>query len=120
MTTETRAQHTPEPWLASGALRSDGAWVISAEPGYAIDQIAVVQTDDRIGSTDANAARIVACVNACAGIDPEAVPALLAAARTVQRCSVAEYNDAGYRTGGRIIPELHFKALVAAIAKARP
>ena len=68
---ETR--HSGEPW------RRCGQWLYSAE-----GNLVVYYTNDDDGLHDvcggADLERIVACVNACAGINPEAVPELLIAA----------------------------------------
>lgn len=65
------SKHTPEPWDDFAFEIYDAEKNIIADCGY---------SDDVWGKTQckANAARIVACVNACAGIeDPEAtIPAL--------------------------------------------
>jgi hypothetical protein len=55
-------KHTPEPWVQIGPVIAD-EWY---------DHIAVINgTTDNVN--EANAARIVACVNACEGMgDPEA------------------------------------------------
>ena len=68
-------KHTPEPWQAHKEDRSP--WVIlglSADKYGGHPYIAEMP-----GGRDsqANARRIVACVNACAGINPEAVPDLM-------------------------------------------
>lgn len=60
-------KHTPEPWVIdprdNDIRSSKGDWLI-ASLGYGLPK----------NATEANAARIVACVNACAGlIDPEVV-----------------------------------------------
>lgn len=75
------AKHTPEPWTFRESdndilIRRDNPW--AAEDAF----IAIIP---REGDADrANAARIVSCVNACAGIaDPEAVKDLLEAAALV-------------------------------------
>lgn len=65
-------KHTPEPWTANPNLKGDGSfagtlaiWTNSLQPKY-IGEIPL----------DANARRIVACVNACAGIPTEALEEL--------------------------------------------
>lgn len=64
--------HTPEPWY------EDDGGIYSACDLRVADTF---NTEDPIPEEEAaaNAARIVACVNACAGINPEAVRDLLAA-----------------------------------------
>lgn len=62
-------QHTPEPWNDAqlGEVRDDFGHII-----------AVTRSQKPILHADkANAARIVACVNVCAGIDPVAVKDML-------------------------------------------
>ncbi|MBE3087783.1 MAG: hypothetical protein IMZ71_01505 [Chloroflexi bacterium] len=79
-------KHTPEPWIDDPEKGSayGAAPVIVANLCWRGDkkrEIAKVLFD--AGSEDpevhANARRIVACVNACEGINPEAVPDLLEA-----------------------------------------
>ena len=64
-----KAKHTPGPWelvnVFPCAKREHCRWIINP--------------DVATGKSKANAARIVACVNACEGINPEAVPGLLKA-----------------------------------------
>ncbi len=72
MMTSKRETHTPEPWMVGGPDNSaatlitatGGDWVTKPEivscPHCALHQL-----------TDANARRIVACVNACAGEETE-------------------------------------------------
>ena len=88
--------HTPEPW---GVLAHFPDYVVPSthrdrRNGGAADdivdrdeyaQIIVRVREDRHGrgDTKANAARIVACVNACARINPEAVPDLLKLAKAM-------------------------------------
>jgi hypothetical protein len=69
-------KHTPEPWSVS-CNRIHGAQGSGAATGIAdmLGNCGVVAT------VDANKLRIVACVNGCAGINPEAVPALVKALR---------------------------------------
>ena len=59
---------TPEPWYAHGAF------IVSDQGG----------TDERVNIYDmdpSNRERIVACVNACTGLNPGAIPALVAVAQ---------------------------------------
>ena len=74
------SDYTPEPWEAQDApgdciplvlsKAGNGCLVAECNPSYtnAVEAMA-------------NAERIVACVNACAGMNPEAVPHLRAAAK---------------------------------------
>lgn len=73
-------EHTPEPWVFGPSLgvllgEEDAKFHISTGKGP-------MWIAARVGS-EADARRIVACVNACAGINPEAVPALRAACAAV-------------------------------------
>lgn len=80
----TDAAHTPAPWKVRA--NPNGTLSIDArEPDGTACSPASVNgdaTDVECGPvTWANARRIVACVNACEGMNPEAVPALLEACR---------------------------------------
>lgn len=57
-------QHTQEPWYAS---KEDGNWRVMAADENGGYTLADVYCDD----PEANSRRIVACVNACAGIPTE-------------------------------------------------
>ena len=73
-------KYTPEPWAAhfSG---SHGQTIVDWPAGLGL--IAVPSARATIDEQDANAHRLVACVNACEGINPETVPKLLAIAKEV-------------------------------------
>lgn len=61
-------QHTPEPWkFVRQDKRFDGSQIIGTDG----ENILFDQYGPDGSTTDANAARIVACVNACAGIPNE-------------------------------------------------
>jgi hypothetical protein len=65
-------KHTPEPW----SLESYGATLITKN-GY---DIALTNSGKfKTGNAQQDAARIVTCVNACAGLNPAAVPRLVEA-----------------------------------------
>lgn len=75
------AQHTSEPWEINPRLSGfpqiatpDG--VVIAKTDCSISAVYWVNDSKR---AQANARRIVACVNACKGINPEAVPEMLEA-----------------------------------------
>jgi hypothetical protein len=81
------SNHTPEPWgttkgngihltLANG----EGHWFPIVYSKNGMDVAYIVPMED---TKHADADRIVACVNACAGINPEAVPDMLHLARLV-------------------------------------
>lgn len=80
-------KHTPEPWIADGGYRVQGNC-----SGHRYDILHLDQTPMHIPGVNpkANADRIVACVNACAGLDIEKVAALLDAVRA--ECE-SKYDD---------------------------
>lgn len=72
--------HTPEPWHHSADIPQHGCRLIHAADGYLVADAGRItkRTGDEM---DSNAARIVACVNACAGMmDPAKEIAALRAA----------------------------------------
>jgi len=80
------AEHTSEPWdvqnkgiLGTGSARHEVVQGVNRDGSKNLPRI--TRMPDLSYSSYANAKRIVACVNACAGINPEAVPDLLAACR---------------------------------------
>ena len=115
-TKTTEARHTPEPWAvhewgSPGSGRRFG--IETADQRHGLAAIAPNETASTMLSMDehrANAHRIVACVNACAGIaDPSVVPELLVA---LEKC-VAEL---GHATNIQTVAEELGRA---AIAKAK-
>ncbi len=75
--TAAGARHTPEPWHHSADLPHHGCRLIHAADGYLVADAGRItrRTGDEM---DSNAARIVACVNACKGMnDPAAEIAAL-------------------------------------------
>ena len=109
-------KHTPGPWQAM-LLPEDTQGVlghrfwIRAESGAEDGNMCI--SDISLRDSDmANARRIVACVNACEGINPEAVPDLL----TVLRAAVARVELAN-RVGDPIL-SAWLPDAQAAIAKA--
>ncbi len=78
----SEAKHTSEPW----ELHPDYPNQVRRPPSNDAYGLSACIADCSSGiwpdsKTVANAARIVACVNACKGINPEAVPDLLNACR---------------------------------------
>lgn len=91
-------KHTPGPWQVG--LSKHGHCAIA--PG--LSPMPAVFT----ARNEANAARIVACVNACEGINPEAVPEILDVMRRI-----AESNGSGEGCG-----DLFQRWVIDALAKA--
>ena len=82
---------TPEPWEATGGnIDEDGRRFISIVDRLnrvIVQTVSIPQGDQRLGSpytreaNDANAARIVRCINGCAGLDPAAYRQMVEAAQ---------------------------------------
>lgn len=108
----TEAKHTPEPW---------GVWREPHEHGTITDELGrhIARLLNGTHETDANAERIVSCVNACAGLaDPSAVPDLLEACKAaLPWVAVAQPDNDAPRDAIANHGE-DLAALKAAIAKA--
>ena len=108
---ETR--HTPEPW----EIEVWGHELFGVYPNPAGPEGVIARVTEGGAENKANAHRIVACVNACAGIaDPSAVPDLLEAATLIDSMDFVE----GYTFPASDWPKLwHALTLArAALAKA--
>lgn len=68
------SKHTPEPWTAGDRTIYGSGGDTRMTVAHTNCAGSLTMEEDR-----ANAARIVACVNGCAGINPDAVPDLLKA-----------------------------------------
>ena len=66
--------HTKEPWEAIGSKIIRGKMATTAQWIARTDLVGTRDTEN-----EANASRIVACVNGCEGLNPEAVKGLLEA-----------------------------------------
>lgn len=73
------SKHTPEPWEVWDTGKSVTLKAKFGTPGMDASQLYPVFTVGPGVNQNANARRIVECVNACEGINPDAVPELLAA-----------------------------------------
>lgn len=75
----SKTQHTPGPWRANkdhfGAVRSEPGFSIKGSNSEGVNAIAFLWSRDVEAEQEANARRIVACVNACEGISTEALEA---------------------------------------------
>jgi len=135
----TKSAHTPEPWrLEKGRWANEGRTFIKSDRNGMFKPFAAETTyavaEDSHGSNkchdaaEANARRIVACVNACAGISTEALESgivadMLAALNeyTTAVCAIAMENPT--MTVGQLENYLHRRGTparaLAAIAKAK-
>lgn len=115
------SEHTPEPWESVKALsgsENDRGFNIYGGAQF-IGRVSPMIKDKRGNASEegiANADRIVACVNACAGINPEAVPDVLEALKGMcdaykELCLMSGYNF--HQSGGS-----RYTAARAALAKA--
>ena len=106
-------EHTPTPWRQNGpdvmyqdrTVCSCGYW-----PGEPLEG-----EEELCAEHEANAARITACVNACEGIKPEAVPELLAACKWAR----AAINGSYGHVMAQATADTCIRRLRDAIAKAR-
>jgi hypothetical protein len=76
----SEAKHTPEPWRAPAKPGAYGFRDYTIFDDVGADREVCLAE----GLTEADAARIVACVNALAGMNPEAVAELVEAASVVE------------------------------------
>lgn len=74
------AAHTPEPWRVVPRPAADGSGIIESSDRVNIVFVPAKTQRDGLPTARPNMERIVACVNALAGLDPSAIPALVEAA----------------------------------------
>jgi len=91
-------KHGPEPWYIDRDDRPGMSWNmaigIRREPYKQVCFMAHSESDNNVEG-NANAERIVSCVNACAGIEnPEVIPEVIANLDNFLR-SLSMYHDAG-------------------------
>lgn len=80
-------KHTKEPWKVEKELNSrSGEWLISMDAGDKGRGIAIAETRVGSGCEEENAKRIVACVNACKGLETDGLGQLATAVNK-------RYND---------------------------
>jgi hypothetical protein len=89
-------KHTPEPWHVGTMSRTtlgreSTDHYIENDSGYIIASVSHLLSYRK--QHRANAERIVACVNACAGLDPTAVPLMYEAL-----CALRSGTIEGFRT----------------------
>jgi len=117
-------QHTAEPWYVADKdtqphgyeLDLEGLWGTFVYSEHVGLSPALAHGESRVAAT-ANANHIVACVNACEGINPEAVSDLLAACKAAYK--YLDTGDGNHDRGGRPVDVcgLH-QTLKVAIVKA--
>jgi len=81
-------KHTPEPWMLHRDNHMGLTYPMGEEVSHRIiwgdgRDVAYLPPHSDGDNGNANAARIVACVNACKGLNPDAIPELLEAAKTL-------------------------------------
>lgn len=80
------SKHTNEPWIAVATYKEGSAWTLREriKSGRVIASIPFqINRPDEQKTADAH--RIADCVNACEGINPEAIPDMIEALKTFQR-----------------------------------
>lgn len=94
-----KSEHSPEPWYAwTGVVHVhifDKDNIDDDSPNRPIAKLEI-NDYDTVEHAEADAARIVACVNACAGLNPEVVPELVG---MLEECRVA--LKFGYESTGK-------------------
>jgi hypothetical protein len=101
-------KNTAKPWIVTPSLSGENYTIVSRDSATTV-----------IGSglTKGNANHIVACVNACEGINPKAVPDLLEACKLLlEDCEMALANewdrsDAGFEDSSLVLRSALIKAL---------
>ena len=125
------SEHTPEPWHAcsahdgkcpcNGVLAIDGTSIASF---FATDDRSVYGVTEQCAGFEeghANRHRAVSCVNACAGINPEAVPDLLAVCKAITEGDGSDPEMGHTDEWTEAEAFRRFQSLArAAIAKAQP
>lgn len=96
--------HPPEPWYRG----DDGFIHDAAGTSIATFRISSAELYDR----DAAVARAIACVNACAGINPEAVKDLVEALKIFGACAdyIYQHHPDGGKDTGLWTPEASYGA----------
>ncbi len=106
-------KHTPEPWKVDAKVNET---YVRGPENELIADTHTLPVPERYDEEYANASRIVACVNACEGINPEAVPNMLKALKLASAILGSVATHPGDEFQKRENP-FAFKAVGAAIAK---
>lgn len=100
-------KHTPEPWKWVGDILTNGdidiLWAGDDGRSYGMHSAELIMDNE-----EADKARIVSCVNACAGINPEALPAFISAVENLRDMK------------GRHNTVIAYDRLMEALAKLKP
>jgi len=98
------SKHTMGPWrVGTGTVtRMDCETKTVCGQGIVIAEAPAYIQEER-PVRDANAARIVACVNACEGLNPAAIPDLLAAAEEALALHGDSYTPDDWNSAGRAL-----------------
>jgi hypothetical protein len=109
----TPVKHTPEPWAAF--LTDSRIWCLMDSDGQPIAYASGGMNPLRgLGQDGENMRKAATCVNACKGINPEAVPEMLESLKEMLRHYERVREAEGYPEGD----SLSMKNARAAIAKA--
>ena len=112
-------KHTPEPWLNVRPGHMLGTYEIGEAEDHLSDSVALPGEQYK-EIHKANAERIMACVNGCEGINPEAVPKLLVALEAMTGWWLsAEVRAALLKAGYMATHDRITKLAKAAIAEAK-
>lgn len=127
------SEHTKEPWCVGDTTHENGEFIetaIMALEGRAAIAVCLDFGFNNLGMREANARRIVACVNACAGIDTEKLEGVnankyiaprisefLIRSRTQQRDELLAAAKNLRDVKSRYNTEIAMKRLIEAIAK---
>ena len=106
-------EHTLGPWSIEQAHFDP--WVVAPDGRYVIATVATGGDMSKEGH--ANARRIVACVNACEGINPEAVAELVEALEGLHQCFWEGRPKRNVKRDYRLL--VHHEAASVALAKAK-
>ena len=87
------SKHTPEPWRITTHLCSRDTHIVRRIDGEK-HAVCIIRTNNA-DEAEANAARIIACVNACAGMDDPAaeIERLRAESRSEEHTSNSSHID---------------------------
>ncbi len=104
------SEHTKEPWESAPDGDRGGFKVRDCIRGE-IAHLRASALEGTVGQQESNANRIVACVNNCEGLNPEAIPMLLEACERIL--------DNMRRWPGTSLEDVENNYLIAAVKKAK-